>query len=100
MVPILVSLWYRGCVDVNVKNIEPEVLARLAEQAGAEGMSQQEWIRQTLRRSSARLSPAELAARRHSVEAMSDDEFAELKTRVTKGRRVAAERLGARQRRR
>ena len=28
------------------------------------------------------------------------DEFAELKTRVTKGRRVAAERLGARQRRR
>lgn len=87
-------------VDVNVKNIEPEVLARLAEQAGAEGMSQQEWIRQTLRRSAARLSPAELTARHRSAEPMSDDEFAELRTRVTTGRRAAAERLGARQHRR
>src|SRR2546421_131682 len=50
--------------DVNVKNLAPEVVARLAEQAEAEGMSQQEWIRQTLRRSAARLSPAELLARR------------------------------------
>lgn len=69
-------------MDVNVKNVEPEVLARLAEQAQAEGMSQQEWIRQTLRRSSARPSPAELAARPPSADAMTDDEFDGLRQRV------------------
>ena len=32
-------------MDVNVKGLEPAVLARLAEQAAIEGMSQQEWLR-------------------------------------------------------
>lgn len=87
-------------MDLNVKNLEPEVLARLAEQAEAEGMSQQEWIRQTLRRSAARLSPSELLATRSPVEPMSHDEFATIRRRTAKRRRAAVERLDARQRRR
>lgn len=87
-------------MDVNVKNLDAEVLARLAEQAKAEGMSQQEWIRQTLRRSSARLSPAELGAHRHEVEAMTDGEYVALRGLREQRRRAAVEGLGARQRRR
>jgi len=87
-------------VDVNVKNLEPEVVARLAEQARAEGMSQQEWIRQTLRRSASRLSPAELLVQRQPLEAMSEAEFAAIRERVEKGRGAAVEHLGVRKRRR
>ncbi len=87
-------------VDVNVKNIEPEVVTRLAEQAAAEGMSQQEWIRQTLRRSAARLSPAELLSRRQHLQPMSENEFAKVREQAAKRRRSAREALGARQRRR
>lgn len=87
-------------MNVNVKNVDPEVLARLAEQAKAEGMSQQEWIRQTLRRSAARPSPAELAARSHPVSPMTDDEFDLLRERVNASRAAAVGELGARQRRR
>lgn len=86
--------------DINVKNLEPQVVARLAEQAEAEGMSQQEWIRQTLRRSAARLSPAELLARRGEVQPMTDEEFATVRRQAAERRRAAVEGLGARQRRR
>lgn len=80
---------------MNVKNVDPEVLARLAEQAAAEGMSQQEWIRQTLRRTAARLSPAELTAQRAQVtDPMTEEEFAEIQRRVSQRRRAAIERLG------
>ena len=47
-------------MDVNVKGLEPEVVARLAEQAAAEGVSAQEWMREALRRTSALLTPHEL----------------------------------------
>lgn len=87
-------------MDINVKNLDADVVARLAEQAKAEGLSQQEWIRQTLRRSAARMSPAELVAQRHHVDAMSDEEFDALRDQVAKRRRAAVETLGARQRRR
>ena len=104
MVPAWFLIWYQsgtvGLMNVNVKNVDPEVLARLAEQAEAEGMSQQEWIRQTLRRSAARLSPAELLARRGASEPMSEAEFATIRRRAAKSRRTAVESLGARQRRR
>jgi hypothetical protein len=86
-------------MDVNVKNLDPAVVARLAEQAAAEGMSQQEWLRQVLGRTASRLSPAELTARREVVSPMSEDEFAALRAVVAKRRR-AAERLGAPGRRR
>ncbi|MBA2496862.1 MAG: ribbon-helix-helix protein, CopG family [Acidimicrobiia bacterium] len=82
-------------MDVNVKKVDPEVVARLAEQAAAEGMSQQEWIRQTLRRSAARLSPAELLARRPDTAPMSDAEYSALRVQVEKRRRAAIEDLGA-----
>lgn len=77
---------------MNVKNVEPEVLARLAEQAEAEGVSQQEWIRQTLRRTAGRLSPAELVAQHSSTTApMTSAEFREVQRRVAERWRAALE---------
>jgi Ribbon-helix-helix protein, copG family len=87
-------------MDVNVKNLDADVVARLAEQAAAEGMSQQEWLRQALRRTAGRLSPAELAHQRDSVNPMSDDEFAAVRHAVADRRRASMERLGAPGRRR
>ncbi len=80
---------------MNVKNVDPEVMARLAQQAEAEGVSQQEWIRQTLRRTAARLSPAELVAQRSLVAApMTEGEFADVQRRVAERRIAAIEQLG------
>ena len=59
---MVVPIWYHPSVDVNVKGLDPEVLDRLAQQAEAEGVSRQEWIRQVLGRTAASLSPAELVA--------------------------------------
>lgn len=87
-------------MDVNVKGLEPEVIARLAEQATAEGMSQQEWIRQALRRTAARLSPTELADRRSTVSPMTDQEFSVVRKKAADRRRAAVEKLGASERRR
>ena len=87
-------------MDLNVKGLDPAVADRLAEQAAAEGLSQQEWIRQVLRRTAGRLSPAELVAQRAAVEPMSDADFERVTMTLTERRRNAAERLGARQRRR
>ncbi len=83
-----------------MKKLEPEVVARLAEQAAAEGMSQQEWLRQALRRTAARLSPAELVTQRSAAAPMTDSEFAALRKAVAARRRAAAERLVASGRRR
>lgn len=85
-------------MDVNVKNLEPAVVARLAEQAAAEGLSQQEWLRETLRRTAARLSPAELVAQRGRLTPMSEAEFARLEQRVAERRAAAGRRRGARER--
>jgi len=87
-------------MDVNVKNLESSVVGRLAEQAAAEGMSQQEWMRQVLRRAAARFSPAELMAARSVAVPMSEKEFAALRKRVAARRKSTAERLGATDRRR
>jgi len=104
MVPIWFQTLYQcgtiSVVDVNVKNLDAEVVARLAEQAEAEGMSQQEWIRQTLRRSSARLSPAELLRTSAETNPMSEEEFATIRERAADHRQATIEGLGARQRRR
>lgn len=104
VVPFWFQRFYRsgtmGPMDINVKNLDADVVARLAEQAEAEGMSQQEWIRQTLRRSTARLSPAELLLRRRETESMTNEEFATIRERAARRRKVAVEGLGARQRRR
>src|SRR5207302_11124533 len=56
-------LWYHRGMDVSVKVLEPEVIARLAEQAEREGVSAQEWMRQALRRTAALLTPQELSDR-------------------------------------
>ena len=100
MVAYPVPWWYDNGVDVNVKNLDPEIVERLAQQAAAEGMSQQEWIRQTLRRSASRLSPAELLVQRTGLEPMKEKEFAALRRRVGQRRQGAVERLSASKRRR
>lgn len=92
----MVPKWYRDGMDINVKGLEPEVAERLSEQAAAEGFSQQEWIRQVLRRTAGRLSPAELLAQRATAEPMGDAEFGEIRAEVARRRRAAAERLNAR----
>jgi hypothetical protein len=61
--PILGPLWYHDRMDVSVKGLEPEVVARLAEQAEREGVSAQEWMRQALRRTAGLLTPRELSER-------------------------------------
>jgi hypothetical protein len=95
LVPLPVARWYHHPVDLNVKGLEPEVVARLSEQAAAEGLSQQQWVRQVLRRTAARLSPAELLAQRGAVAPMSEAEFTQLQERVVARRRASAQRLGA-----
>lgn len=87
-------------MDVNIKNLEPETVARLAEQAAAEGMSQQEWLRQILRRTASRLSPTELLAQRRELSPMSDAEFTSIRKKLAERRRASAERIGATDRRR
>jgi hypothetical protein len=82
-------------VDLNIKNVDPEVARRLAEQAAAEGMSQQEWLRTILRRNASRMSPAELVASRAATTPMTEGEFADLQLRVAGLRRGQVERLGA-----
>jgi hypothetical protein len=87
-------------VDINIKGVDPGVAARLAEQAAAEGMSQQEWVRLLLRRTADRLSPAELAAQRATASPMSEREFGRLRKKAATRRRTAIERLDAPDRRR
>jgi plasmid stability protein len=82
-------------VDLNVKNVDPEVARRLAEQAAAEGMSQQEWLRTILRRNASRMSPAELVASRAALTPMTEGEFADLQLKVAQRRRGQVERVGA-----
>jgi plasmid stability protein len=82
-------------VDLNVKNVDPEVARRLAEQAAAEGMSQQEWLRTILRRNASRMSPAELVAQRATMTPMSEGEFTDIQLKVAGLRRGQVERLGA-----
>ncbi len=82
-------------VDLNIKNVDPEVAGRLAEQAAAEGMSQQEWLRTILRRNASRMSPAELVAQRAAMTPMSEGDFADLQLKVAGLHRGQVERLGA-----
>jgi hypothetical protein len=91
----LVPNWYHLVVDVNVKGLEPAVVARLAEQAAAEGMSQQEWIRQLLRRASQRPSPAELVEQRATITPMTQREFDAVRVRAGARRHETAKQLGA-----
>ena len=82
-------------MDVNVKSLEPEVVERLAAQAAAEGMSQQEWIRQALRRTAGRLSPAERSelldlmrkskARRSNLTKKEQDRVVDLFDKIRRG---------------
>lgn len=86
-------------MDINVKNIPSEVARRLTEQAEAENMSQQEWIRQVLARAAGRLSPAELLKQRQAVSPMSEAEFQQAMAAATTHRQASTKHLRASQRR-
>jgi hypothetical protein len=94
-----VPYWYHWAMDINVKSIPSEVARRLTEQAEAENMSQQEWIRQVLARAAGRLSPAELLKQRQAVSPMSEAEFEKAMATVTTHRQASAKHLRASQRR-
>jgi plasmid stability protein len=55
--------------DVNVRKVPDQVVARLREQAAAEGVSLSEWIRLALTDRAALSTPGELAARRSQLAA-------------------------------
>lgn len=62
-------------MDVNVKGLDEELVRRLAEQAEAEGVSAQEWMRRALARTASLLTPTELAARVAERETVSQDRY-------------------------
>jgi len=64
--------------DVNVRGVDETVLARLRDQAAAEGVSLSEWIRSALADRAELPTAAELAARRAARvgEGQSREEFA------------------------
>jgi hypothetical protein len=76
-------------MDVSIKGLEPDVIARLAEQAAAEGMSAQEWMRETLRRRASLLTPRELDAAASSRKPISRERH-DATMKVVAGRRSAA----------
>ena len=63
--------------DVNVRAVPDDIVARLREQASAEGVSMSEWIRLALADRAALPTTAELAARRAGLAdaAQPRDEF-------------------------
>jgi plasmid stability protein len=58
-----------GVADVNVRAVPDDVVARLREQATAEGVSMSEWIRLALADRAALPTAGELAARRVALAA-------------------------------
>ena len=75
-------------MDVSIKGLEPDVVARLAEQAEREGVSAQEWMRQALRRTAALLTPRELSDRVAERAPIPADRYQET-TAVVRSRRAA-----------
>lgn len=73
-------------MDISVKGLEPEVVARLAEQAEREGVSAQEWMRQALRRTAALLTPGELSDRVAGRTPISEDRYQATMATVTSRR--------------
>jgi hypothetical protein len=76
-------------MDVSIKGLEPEVVARLAEQAEIEGVSQQEWMRQSLRRTASLLTPTELGRRAGDRAPFTDDAFRAAQAEVARRRASA-----------
>jgi plasmid stability protein len=66
-------------MDLNIKDLDDAVARRLREQAAAEGLSVQQYLRNQLTRIAARRSPAELASGR---EPMSRTEFELIRQRL------------------
>lgn len=87
---------------MNIKGLEAEVVKRLSEQAEAEGVSAQEWMREALRSKARVLSPNELAAklsqRTPISRAEADEIWAKLYDRQAGAARKAAERVRQRAR--
>jgi hypothetical protein len=76
---VVTPIWYHFGMDLNVKGLDDQVGRRLKEQAEAEGVSVQEYVRRLLGRVAARRSPGEVAV---GSEPMNREEFAELRRRL------------------
>ncbi len=66
-------------VDLNIKDLDDDVGARLRQQAAAAGLSMQQYLRNQLTRIASRLSPAELAPGPHT---MSRSEFEAIRRKL------------------
>ena len=86
-------------MDVSVKGLEPQVVARLAEQAEREGVSAQEWMRQALRRTAALLTPRELEERVAARTPVPEEEYHAVMETVRARRAATTSKLGAPERR-
>lgn len=66
-------------MDLNIKDLDEAVGARLREQAAAAGLSVQQYLRNELTRIAARKSPSEFV---HAAEPMDRSEFEAIRRRV------------------
>jgi hypothetical protein len=73
-------------MDVNIKGLEAEVVARLAGQAEIEGVSAQEWMRQALRRTAGLLTPTELGERAAGRRPASEQTYRETMAHLVRSR--------------
>ena len=95
----MVPNWYHDAMDVSIKGLDPEVVARLAAQAEIEGVSAQEWMRSALGRTAALLTPKELAERATSRTPVPESDYRDMMSQIVKARsartraKVATERV-------
>lgn len=82
-------------MDISIKNIDPEIVQRLAVQAEIEGMSAQEWMRQALRRVASLLTPTELTEKRKARTPISDERYREIMAEVRRRRYGGATEKGS-----
>jgi hypothetical protein len=86
-------------VDVSIKGLDPDVVARLAAQAEIEGVSAQEWMRSALGRTAALLTPKELTAHAAGRTPVTESDYREMMAQIVKARsartraKVASERV-------
>lgn len=84
-------------MDISIKNIEPEIVQRLAEQAEIEGMSAQEWMRQGLRRIASLMTPTELNEKleKRTRPPVSDERYREIRSEMARRWRQGPTERGA-----
>jgi hypothetical protein len=91
--------WYHTRVNVSIKGLDPDVVARLAAQAEIEGVSAQEWMRSALGRTAALLTPTELTAHAAGRTPVPESDYRDMMAQIVEKRsaktraKVASERV-------